>query len=126
MARILLADDNADLLLLQYEALSDAGHCVTTASSGSETLKKFRQGAFDLVITDIVMPDGDGLETIVALRNRHPDTKIIAMSGGGRISSDGYLPVAEKLGASRTLAKPVTPGQLLDMVDLVLGVTVTV
>jgi CheY-like chemotaxis protein len=121
MARILLADDNADLLEIQREVLCDAGHHVTTATTGSEAVKKTRHRVFDLVITDIVMPDGDGIETIVHLRKRHPSTKIIAMSGGGRLGAENYLPVAEKLGAAKAVAKPVTARQLLAMVDQVLG-----
>lgn len=121
MARILLADDNLDLLVIQREVLSDAGHNVATATTGREAVRKARHHVFDLVITDIVMPDGDGLETIVHLRKRHPGTKIIAMSGGGRLGAENYLPVAEKLGASKAVAKPVTARQLVAMVDQVLG-----
>ncbi len=121
MANILLADDNVDLLEMQSAVLCEAGHSVATAVSGSEALRQLRSREFDLVITDIVMPDGDGIETIVYLRKSHPQTRIIATSGGGRISAESYLPVAAKLGASVTLAKPVTATQLLAVVDELLA-----
>jgi DNA-binding NtrC family response regulator len=121
MATILIADDNVDLLHVQCEVLRYAGHEVVTATTGKEALRQARSRNFDLVITDIVMPDGDGIETIVEVRRRHPGTKIIAISGGGRISAGDYLPVAEKLGAAGTIAKPISAGQLLALVDRVLG-----
>ena len=120
MAHILLADDNADILSLQSTLLRDAGHEVTTASTGREALQQARIRPFDLVITDIVMPEGDGIETIVEVRRRHPGTKIIAISGGGRMSSDNYLPLAEKLGAAKSLSKPFSGGELLATVAFVL------
>ena len=61
---------------------------------------------FDLVITDIVMPENDGLEVIIALRCNYPETKVIAMSGGGYVNSRDYLLMAKELGASMALSKP--------------------
>jgi CheY-like chemotaxis protein len=121
MATILLAEDNLDLLVLQREVLREAGHQVTTATTGAEALRHARQSVFDLIITDIVMPEGDGIETILEVRRHHPETRIIAISGGGRLSAKDYLPVAEKLGAASALAKPVTAKALLAIVDQVLA-----
>lgn len=117
MARILLVDDDPVILQMVNEFLRDAAHEVTTAANGMEALKLARSAPFDLVITDLVMPEKEGIETILALRKESPTTKIIAMSG----STEDYLTVARKLGASGTLAKPFSRQQLLDAVASVLS-----
>ena len=106
MAKILLVDDNADILKTHGAVLRRAGHEVVTAANCNEALRLAEQNAFDLVITDLVMPDKEGIETILALRQLTPDLKIIAMSGGGRINANDYLIIARQCGAAQTLAKP--------------------
>ena len=101
--------------------LSDAGYTVTTASGGVEALKLIHNNPFDLVITDLIMPDKEGLEIIMALCRHTPRPKIIAMSGGGRIDAKEYLAPARLLGAQRTLAKPFSNAELLEAVAQVLA-----
>src|SRR5436190_20630656 len=106
MATILLADDNEELLHMQCAVLREAGHQVTTAVTGTEALRHARRSSFDILITDIIMPEGDGYETIVEIHRRHPPTKIIAISGAGLIGAQNYLPIARQLGACNAFVKP--------------------
>jgi DNA-binding NtrC family response regulator len=115
MARILLVDDDQAFLSVQEEFLRREGHEVVTAGNGRQALRLVQERDFDLVITDIIMPDQEGIETIVTLRRTRPALKVIAMSGGGRLNSDDYLEMARRFGA-RTLAKPFTRRDLLDAV----------
>jgi len=94
--------------------LEGNGHEVHDASDGGKGLDKFNSDDFDLVITDIVMPGLEGLSFIRELRRVDPETKIIAISGGGRIGPDTYLPLAEDLGAFLSFAKPFKNKELLD------------
>jgi len=121
VARILLVDDE-EIVLQMFEAvLALDNHEVTTASDGNAAIAAVAAGDFDVVVTDIVMPDKEGIETIVEIRKLRPDLPIIAMSGGGRGSSTDYLELAALLGAKRTLAKPFSTQELLDAVRDVLG-----
>lgn len=120
MARILLVDDEAIVLQMFEAVLQLDDHVVTTAGNGNQALAHLAAGTFDLVVTDLVMPDKEGLEMITEIRKMQPNLPIIAMSGGGRGSSADYLEMAALLGASRTLAKPFSTQQLLDAVSDVL------
>mgnify|MGYP003392532092 CR=1 FL=1 len=106
MARILIIDDNADVRLLLRTALEDVGHAVTEADDGEEGVRMFRAEPSDLVITDILMPNKEGLETIKDLRIITKELMIVAISGGGRVNSVDFLEYATKLGANATLRKP--------------------
>jgi DNA-binding NtrC family response regulator len=120
VARILLVDDE-DIVLRLFETVLELDHHdVTTASNGNGALAAIANGTFDLVITDLVMPDKEGIETIVEMRRLKPDLPIIAMSGGGRGNAADYLDMAAKLGARKTLAKPFSAQTLLDAVKDVL------
>jgi DNA-binding response OmpR family regulator len=119
MARLLLVDDDAMVRDMLAVTLTAAGHTVVQAENGREGAKLFRAAPTDLVITDLVMPDREGLETISELRAEWPTLPIIAMSGGMR--SPVYLRLATKLGAQRTLAKPFTADALLGAIDELLG-----
>jgi DNA-binding response OmpR family regulator len=121
MARILLVDDEPLVLELFREILVLDQHDVTTAGDGNAAVAALSHGTFDLVITDLVMPDREGLETIMTLRHQYPQLPIIAMSGGGRGNSMDYLDLAAKLGARKTLAKPFSAQVLLDAVREVIG-----
>lgn len=121
MARILLVDDNAELLAMESMVLRHVGHEVVTAGNGKEALQEAQQSTFSLLITDVVMPEMNGLDIIMALQRRQPLLKIIAVTGGGEMNAVSYLSVARKLGATRTLTKPVSGGQLLSAVTGVLG-----
>ncbi len=93
-----------------------AGHEIVEAATGVEGLKIFKAGAFDLVITDIIMPDMEGIETIVELLRISPGAKIIAASGGGRTRNLDFLKLAQERGARRVLAKPFSQGDLVGVV----------
>lgn len=121
MATILLVDDNAGLLKMQSEFLRHAGHAVTTAVNGKEALRLTQDQVFDLVVTDLVMPEKEGIETIIELRRKIPTMRIIAMSGGGRVDAKDYLLLAQKLGAAKTLAKPFSGKELVDAIASVLA-----
>jgi CheY-like chemotaxis protein len=118
MVRILVIDDDGDILEILGEMLTDAGYEVVEASSGGEGIKLYRQNPFDLVITDLVMPEKDGLEVVMELHKDFPDLKIITLSGNayGRSS----LETSKALGAARTLGKPFSEAQLLETVRGVL------
>jgi len=121
MPRILVIDDDEQILKMFRMALERAGYEVETASNGDDGLKCYRRNRADLVITDIVMPEKEGLETIMDLKRECPDVKIFALSGGGRISPNGYLTAASRLGAFRTFTKPVVLGDILAAVQEALG-----
>ena len=121
MARILVIDDDADLREVMRETLVSSGHEVVLASDGIQGLRLQRDRPADLVITDIFMPDKEGIETIRELRQEFPKVKIIAMSGGGiHVRKPGYLSTASELGADIVLRKPFDQAVLLDSIVTVL------
>ncbi|MSU23720.1 MAG: response regulator [Opitutus sp.] len=120
MACILLIDDDPSLRAILAKTLGYAGHTVYQASEGKEGVDIFRATPVDLVITDLIMPGQEGIETMMQLRRESPDLRIIAMSGGIDNSSL-YLQLAGKLGAQRTLAKPFTSAEFLQTIDEVLA-----
>ena len=121
MAKIFLVDDNAELLAMESMVLRHVGHEVVTAGNGREALLEAQKSTFCPLITDVVMPEMNGLDIIMDLRRRQPLLKIIAVTGGGEMNAVSYLSVARKLGATRTLAKPVSGRQLLSAVTGVLA-----
>ncbi|HLN55158.1 MAG TPA: response regulator [Bacteroidales bacterium] len=116
MAKILVFDDEPSILLMIKKMLEKAGHEVEIALNGKEGMALFEKNRPDLLITDIIMPEKEGLETIFELRRQYPDLKIIAISGGGRIGPDGYLPGAKLLGANAVFTKPLVPKEFLQAV----------
>jgi DNA-binding response OmpR family regulator len=120
MARILLIDDDRRFAVALHDALEVAGHEVQVAHDGRTGIALYRRAPFDLVITDIYMPDKDGIETIIELRNEFSDVRIIAISGGGAVQFD-QLPEAALLGAQRVLAKPFDLDRMLAAVREVLA-----
>jgi two-component system, chemotaxis family, chemotaxis protein CheY len=123
MATILLVEDDEAVRNILHKTLVAAGHDVEDAANGDLAVAAFRRQPRDLVITDLVMPEKDGLETIMELRRLNPTTKIIAISGGGRTLGLGqlYLDTARTFGAGRILAKPFTSTALLTAVSEVLA-----
>ena len=113
MASILIIDDDPQILVMLGQILEREGHEVVEASNGKEGLKLYRENPTDLVITDLIMPEKEGIETIMELRRHFPDVKIIAISGGGQIDAEQYLSMAQKLGVEKTFAKPVVRAELL-------------
>ena len=106
MARILVIDDDDAIRLSLKLALEDADHLVEEAADGEEGMTRFRASPADVVITDIFMPEKEGLETIDEIKRDYPQTKIIAISGGGSIGPEDYLEIAERVGADCSLSKP--------------------
>lgn len=116
MARILVIDDDILVRMAIKAVLERAGHEVILASDGQAGMREYGSHAVDLVVTDMLMPEQDGIETILALRKTNPFIKILAISGGARINSQDFLPVAEKLGANASLRKPFGPDDLVAQV----------
>jgi DNA-binding response OmpR family regulator len=102
------------------KVLEHAGYEVETASNGKTGLKLYRENPSDLIITDLVMPEKEGLETIMELRRTTPSVKILAISGGGRLKPHVNLVMAEKLGAAKSVAKPFSHQEILDAVAEIL------
>ena len=122
MAEILLVDDDDQFCETFGWVLREAAHSVTTAANGNEAICLVQDHAYDLVIIDLVMPEKEGVETIMELHRTNPALKIIAISGGGLISApENYLGLARELGATQTLAKPFSGKELLAAVAGVLS-----
>ena len=117
MKKILIIEDNPDLRPVLRQGLEEAGYAVTEAPDGKVGLKLCAQISFDLVLTDIVMPETDGLEFIFTLRKTNPGARIIAMSGGGLIKAGEYLKVAGLAGAAFVLPKPFKLAALFALIQ---------
>lgn len=116
-ARILIIDDEEQIREMLGQMLTREGYEVVHADNGKEGMKVCRGQKVDLIITDIIMPEKDGIEMILELRHDFPHLKVIAISGGGRLGPDGYLEMAQKLGAHRTFFKPFNRKEILDAVQ---------
>jgi DNA-binding response OmpR family regulator len=116
MHRVLIIDDEPHILLMLKKMLERSGYEVDLAANGVEGIDMFRKSNADLVITDIIMPEKEGLETIREMRRIKPDLKIIAMSGGGKVSADNYLEIARIFGASKIIEKPFTQKEIISAV----------
>jgi CheY-like chemotaxis protein len=113
--RILVVDDNADMRYSLQALLELEGYAVRTAGNGREALAEQRSTHADVLVTDLFMPESDGFEAIDAFRREFPDTRIIAVSGGGKRLSNDYLATADLLGVDATLEKPLDVDALLRM-----------
>ena len=113
MERILVIDDEMQIRSMLRLMLERAGFEVLEAQDGAEGIDMYRENPTDLIITDLIMPNKDGIGMIIALKKEFPDAKIIAMSGGGLNRPEGYLMGAQKLGAARTLTKPIDREEML-------------
>jgi len=116
MSQIIVVDDDCQLRATLTRTLEDAGYQVLGAADAKAGLALCREHHPDLVIADILMPDKDGIETIMELRRDLPEVKIIAISGGGLAGPESYLELARHLGARRVFAKPVSSTDLLSAV----------
>ena len=121
MANILVADDEELARFTIREILEAEGHTVVEAKNGVEAIALFNKNPTDLIITDIIMPDKEGIETIIELKRDHPEVKIIAISGGGRTRNLDFLDLAKRYGANVILAKPFSEDELLGALGEVLG-----
>lgn len=112
MARILVVDDELYFRSFVRRLLERAGHQVREADGGAEAIALLEEAPADIVITDLLMPTGRGIDTITACRKQFPQTVIIAVSGVG-----AYLPVAQRLGAHHVLEKPIANRVLIELVS---------
>lgn len=116
MVSILVVEDDAEIRALWAEALSGESCQVLTAPTGVEAVQMVGARQIDLVITDIMMPDKDGIETLLEIKKSHPEIKVVVVSGGGTVLPHSFLGSAELLGADATLEKPVSLKLLQDVV----------
>ena len=127
MSRIIVIDDEEDIRNALREVLERAGHDVDTAENSDEGLELLRDKGADLVITDVIMPGKDGVDTAYQIRMEFPKTRVIVISGGGNVTPMAYEPSAIKTaayllsasaaGADLTLAKPFDRSELVDAVN---------
>ena len=123
MKTIMVVDDEEPIRRALYELLDQTGYSVLDASDGQSAMHLIQEHTVDLVITDIMMPQRDGIELIRWIKASRPDVKIIAVSGGGRYSALEFLTAAKLLGAHRTFTKPISPCELLVAVQDLLSTT---
>ncbi len=116
MPRILVIEDDDQVRTMLCMTLGQAGYDTVEASNGKVGMRVQRETPADLIVTDIIMPDQEGLETIMKLRKECPAVPIIAISGGGRVAARDCLNDARLLGAKKTFQKPVDRGELLGTV----------
>lgn len=117
MKRILVIDDDVQVRGMLRAVLQEAGYEILEAEDGNKGLRLFRDNEVDLIITDIIMPDKEGLETIMDLKRESSDVRIIAISGGARVGPFSYLTLAEKFGAHRVFSKPLPMQELLKAIE---------
>ncbi|RKZ17352.1 response regulator [bacterium] len=120
MASILIIEDDNEVREFLESVLTRAGYQTHTAANGREGVQVFRTGNFDLVITDIIMPEKDGIETIMDMKRERSDLRVLAISGGGRAEPDNYLESARLLGADATMKKPFTNQEIIATVKQLL------
>lgn len=124
MSRILVIEDDEQTRRMLRQMIERAGYEVEDAGDGLDAIKRMHARPADLVITDLLMPEKDGIETIQELRRDFPDVPVIAISGGGRNGVFDFLPIARQLGATHTFTKPTDRRKLLSAVEEALGVGV--
>lgn len=115
--KILVIDDDLAVRRTLQAILTAAGYEVTPADNGISGMRRYRETHPDLVITDIIMPDQEGIQTILEIRKADPEAKIIAISGGGRVGNGHFLDLAMALGASAMLPKPFDLDSLIKTVQ---------
>mgnify|MGYP001010611858 CR=1 FL=1 len=125
MLRVLVIDDEAMVRKIVRKMLERSGHTVVEAENGKLGIEQLKTATFDLVITDIIMPEMEGIETLINVKRQRPETQVIAMSGGGRTGNVDFLQTAQKLGAAAILHKPFTMASLASAVEEACGKAVT-
>ena len=117
MAQVLVVDDDDQVRKLICQVLQQEGHTVAEAYNGKKAIQHIQEAVIDLVISDVVMPDMDGLELIREIRRTHPRIRILTISGAGKEGPGLYLNIAERFGADAILMKPFAPDQLIQKVS---------
>lgn len=121
MTGIMIVEDENEVREMLKDALSRRKYTVIEASNGLEAMSRFKPSVVDLVITDILMPEEDGLKVIMQLKEKKPGIKIIAISGGGKIGPAIYLNIARTLGADEVISKPFSLQNLITKIEGLLG-----
>jgi DNA-binding response OmpR family regulator len=121
LPRILIIDDDVQMRSLLRRFFERHEYDILDAGDGETGTEVFRQQGADLVITDLIMPGKEGMETIIDILRDYPSTKIIAISGGGRLAPHDYLQMAKGIGAMRVLPKPFELEELYQVVQELLG-----
>ncbi len=121
MPVILLVDDQENVREMIKTSLVRNKYTVIEATNGKEAIARFKPGVIDLVITDILMPEEDGLKVIMKMKEIKPELKIIAISGGGKAGPNNYLSLAKALGADFALTKPFSVNNLLIKIKELVG-----
>lgn len=122
--RALVVDDDEAIREMLTIFLQRRGMEVVKAKDGREALNIYRDQSFDLVVTDMIMPDKEGIETILEIRAMKRPVKILAISGGGKVDQSMHLNLARSVGADRVLAKPFMPREFMQVVDELLAAPV--
>jgi len=120
LARILVIEDDQQLRTLLKRYFQRRGHEVMEAGDGDTGISIYREHVADVVITDLIMPVKEGIETILELKKEFPTSQIIAISGGGRVAPHSYLQLAKGIGATRVFSKPFELEQLHEAVKEIL------
>jgi DNA-binding response OmpR family regulator len=114
---VLVVDDDLLVLATYKFPFEERGYRVLLAENGNIALKHLEAGAVDIVFLDVLMPDKEGLETLLEIKRRFADVPVFVMSGGGTRGKHDFLAVAKKFGATGALKKPVTPHELMKIID---------
>ena len=122
MSVILIIEDDRELREMLKTALQRKGHTILEAENGKAALIHFKPGVTDLVITDLLMPEEDGLEVIMKIRELKSGIKVIAISGGGKVGPGSYLNLAKVLGADAVYSKPFSINDLISKIEEMLEV----
>jgi DNA-binding response OmpR family regulator len=119
MPTILIAEDDQHLRVLLKQILELNNYCVIAVSDGQQAINYIKENPVDLLITDLIMPKKEGIETISELKKTYHDLPIFAMSGGSLTSTDIYLKIAKNLGVTKTFLKPFNVTEMLEAIKSV-------
>jgi CheY-like chemotaxis protein len=122
MPGILIVEDNRELREMLKESLSRKRFTVQEADNGKDAIIHFKPGVTDLVVTDLIMPEEDGLKVIMTLRELKPSIKVIAISGGGKAGPASYLNLAKALGADAVYSKPFSVNEMIGKIEELLEI----
>jgi DNA-binding response OmpR family regulator len=114
---VLIIDDDPEMLRLLETGFTRVGYDVSTAKDGLRGMQLFLSQAPNVVVTDILMPTQEGIETIIGMKRARPEVRIVAMSGGGRMRGEEVLKIAGHLGADRVITKPFRLAEIIGLVD---------
>jgi CheY-like chemotaxis protein len=120
MPGVLLVEDDKELREMLKMSLLRNGFTVMEAENGKDAIVHFKPLITDLVVTDLIMPEEDGLKVVIKLRELKPSIKIIAISGGGKVGPGSYLNLAKALGADAIFSKPFSINDLISKIELLL------